>query len=89
MDVTETPTETLETATERDTLPLEILTLIGTFVRPDSSDALIRRGNGRIERVRMGDRLGWRRVAAIEPGALILTRNGDTHRLSIPDPANG
>lgn len=89
MDVTETPQDTLEKATDRDTLPLEILTLIGTFVRPDGSEALIRRGNGRIERVRIGDTLGWRQITAIEAGAIILTRNGETHRLPIPDTAPG
>lgn len=82
---TETPSETLESATEAGRLPLRNLTLLGTFTGSDTPQALVRHGDGRVQKVAPGDRIGARRVVAIDQKSLILIRKGATLRLTLPD----
>ena len=63
---TETPIETLETATQVERLPLHELTLIGIYQRTDEGPlALVRFPNGEIEGAVVGSEIGGRRVFAI------------------------
>jgi Tfp pilus assembly protein PilP len=82
-DVTPTSNTTRKAATRQGALPTHGLILLGTFTGADRPRALIRHG-GRVERVQLGDSVGWRRVVAIEDGTLVLMRNGETLRLKVP-----
>lgn len=84
-DRTTPSTEKTQTAaTLEGLLPLDGITLLGTVVAGDASRALIRAGNGRITRVRPGDRIGAATLTAIEPGLIHLTRDGAAQRLAMP-----
>ncbi|PTX55610.1 hypothetical protein C8N43_0249 [Litoreibacter ponti] len=83
-ETTPTPPETLKIATLNDVLPLDALALVGTVETPTETRSLLRHRGGRIEMVKVGDRIGGREVVAIETAALILAREGQTERLEIP-----
>lgn len=84
-DTTPTPPETLSAATLRANYtsahnrPL----LIGTFLTPEGSSALLRL-KGRISKVTVGDRIGQTQVAAIEDGRVVLSLLGSTYDLRLP-----
>ena len=63
---------TAETATMADALPMQSLTLIGTFGKDGAAGALVRLPGGRIRRVSAGDRLAGHDVQGIEPGHVTL-----------------
>jgi len=63
-------------ATEDGVLPLGRMSLIGTMGTDTVRRALIRLPSGRIERVGVGDTLRGRRIDAIEPERVLLSRNG-------------
>lgn len=81
---TETPRETLETATDRNALPSGRLALLGTFLKPDGDRALIRTASGKIETVTKGTTIGNAKVVAIEAGKLIIARGSKTTTLEMP-----
>lgn len=81
---TDTPQETLAAATTKNALPLNGIALLGTFEKPSGPEALVRYSNGRVEMVGIGDKIGWRQVVAIDSGTLVLMRNGEALRLSMP-----
>ena len=83
-DETNTPQHTLNAATQENALPRRGLALLGTFVRSKGSQALVRLRSGRVARVAEGDRVDGARVAAIEPGAIVLARDGTATRLRMP-----
>ncbi|MDX1820701.1 MAG: hypothetical protein ACU0A4_06525 [Paracoccaceae bacterium] len=83
-DTTPTTAKTQSAATLTDRLPLDGITLLGTVVAGEASRALIRLGNGRVQQLRLGDRIGDATLAAIEPGLIHLTRKGEAQRLAMP-----
>lgn len=84
-DTTPTPPETLSAATlhadykSARNRPL----LIGTFLTPDDSSALLRL-HGRVSKVTVGERIGQAQVAAIEEGRVVLSLLGSTYDLRLP-----
>jgi len=83
-DTTSVTPETLTAATIETDVSLKGTLLLGTMETAKGPHALVRKPNGRIERVVPGDKIGRRVVAAIEPGHMVLTRGENTERLSIP-----
>ena len=81
---TDTPRETLETATEKNALPSGRLALLGTFMKPDGDRALIRTASGKIATVTKGTTIGNAKVIAIEDGKLVLMRGTNTTTLEMP-----
>ncbi len=78
-------TQTAEAhATETDVLPLSQMTLIGTIGTDTLRRALIRLPGGRIQRVKVGDTLRGRRIDAIEPDRLLMSRAGQQTILAMP-----
>lgn len=82
--VTETPTETLQAATEENALPSGRLVLLGTFLSDEGGRALIRTASGKITTVTPGTTIGNTRVIAIDDGELVITRGSRTTRLKMP-----
>ena len=73
-------------ATQAQRLPMGApLTLIGVAGAPEARRALLRRRNGRILTVQVGDRTPRGEVKAIGADEVILARAGRAIRLSMPD----
>ncbi len=72
-------------ATQTRAINLRQLNLIGVFGTSANRTALVRLSNGRIERVRVGDRLDRGQVTAIGNSELVYQRSGRTHRLRIAE----
>lgn len=84
-DTTTPPTaQTQAAATLTDKLPMDGITLLGTVVAGAASRALIRMGNGRVQQLHLGDRIGDATIAAIEPGLIHMIRDGAAQRLAMP-----
>ncbi|WP_245306272.1 pilus assembly protein PilP [Roseovarius aestuariivivens] len=83
-DVTETPQETLEAATEDNVFPRRGLALLGTFLKTGGAEALVRTPSGNIESIMEGDRIDGARVMAIGEGEVVLARGGSATRLRMP-----
>jgi hypothetical protein len=81
---TPTTEKTQSAATLPGLLPLDGITLLGTFVAGDAARALIRKSNGEIQQLRPGDALGDATIAAIEPGLIHMIRRGEAQRLAMP-----
>ena len=77
-------TQTQAAATLADKLPMDGITLLGTVVAGEASRALIRMGNGSVQQLHLGDRIGDATIAAIEPGLIHMIRNGEAQRLAMP-----
>ena len=71
-------------ATEKGVLDLYSVSLIGTTGSEDERRALVRMPSGRIETLTVGDMLRGRRIDAIEPARLLMSRNGDQSVLEMP-----
>lgn len=78
-----TPAPVAQAATEEGMLPSRTLVLLGTMTGPDPR-ALVRLPSGRIETVKPGARLQGYDVAGIQDGLVLLVRNGQSRRLSMP-----
>lgn len=61
----------------------ESLVVIGIGTTTESSTALLRTGEGQVRRIRVGDDVNGWTVAAIEPAAITLTRDGESRRLGL------
>lgn len=83
-DETNTPQDTLNHATQADMLPRRGLVLLGTFVKTEGSQALVRLPSGKIQSIAEGDKVGGANVTAIKHGAIILARKGSASRLEMP-----
>jgi Tfp pilus assembly protein PilP len=84
-DTTTPPTaQTQAAATLTGKLPLDGITLLGTVVAGHASRALIRMGNGQVQQMHLGDRIGDATIAAIEPGLIHMIRNGTAQMLAMP-----
>ncbi len=71
-------------ATVSNQLNLREMNLIGVFGSSSNRRALVRLSNGRLQNVKVGDRLDGGRVAAIGEGELHLTRSGRNVVLKMP-----
>ncbi|MCR8546699.1 hypothetical protein M4578_02570 [Salipiger sp. P9] len=71
-------------ATVRNQINLREMNLIGVFGKPSSRRALVRLSNGRLQNVKVGDRLDGGRVAAIGESELQLTKGGRNIVLRMP-----
>lgn len=71
-------------ATENGQLNTGALSLIGTMGTDELRRALVRFPNGRIEKVTVGDKLRGRRIDAIEPDRVLMSRNGQQSVLQMP-----
>ncbi|SEW17519.1 hypothetical protein SAMN04488515_1406 [Cognatiyoonia koreensis] len=81
---TENPTVAANAVTQ-NVLPMHELTLIGLFYANNTPSALIRTSRGAITKVKTGDIVGNKTVAAISEDALILAAgNGAQTVLQMP-----
>ncbi|SDF07557.1 hypothetical protein SAMN04488105_11232 [Salipiger thiooxidans] len=72
-------------ATVKNQINLRQINLIGVFGTPSSRRALVRLSNGRLQNVKVGDRLDGGRVAAIGDTELQLNKNGRNVVLRMPN----
>lgn len=78
-------TTTAETfATQEGRLQMGQIALIGTMGTDIARRALIRFPSGSIRKVTVGDRLRGRRIDAIGPDRLLMSRNGQQTILEMP-----
>jgi hypothetical protein len=78
------PRNVAEAATMENVMALREINLIGVYGTPNDRRALVRLGNGRYVRVKVGDSLDGGRVAAIGDDALNYVRRGRTVTLEVP-----
>lgn len=79
-----TATTVARAATIENAMNLRDINLIGVYNRNDGRFALVRLSNGRLARVRVGDRLDGGQVTAISDNALNYVKRGRTITLQIP-----
>ncbi|APX25134.1 MULTISPECIES: amidophosphoribosyltransferase [Salipiger] len=79
-----TPPAVAATATKRADIPRSGPVLLGIFGRDSAPRALVRLPGGRTASVRVGDRVGNRRVVAIDETRIALARNGKGYWLDLP-----
>ncbi|MGR3376858.1 hypothetical protein [Salipiger abyssi] len=77
-------TNVAKEATVRNQINLRQMNLIGVFGKASSRRALVRLSNGRLQNVKVGDRLDGGRVAAIGESELQLTKSGRNIVLRMP-----
>ncbi|MGI3168136.1 pilus assembly protein PilP [Pseudooceanicola sp. C21-150M6] len=84
--MSDTPEAVAREATEHDALDLSTVALLGTMVKPQGPEALIRMANGEVKKVAPGDRLGvgQGRVQAIGAGVVQIARMGTIETLTMP-----
>jgi hypothetical protein len=83
-ETTPTTDTVVSNATIPGVLPKKGLTLLGTIVTPSGARALLRHSAGGVEQVGPGDKVSGHEVAAIEDGFILLSRAGETKRLTLP-----
>lgn len=71
-------------ATVKNAINLRKVNLIGIYGKPSSRRALVRLGNGRYQKVRVGDRIDGGRVGAISSSELQYSKNGRNVVLKMP-----
>ncbi|MCC5985517.1 MAG: pilus assembly protein PilP [Rhodobacteraceae bacterium] len=72
-------------ATQTRAINLRQLNLLGTFGTRSNRTALVRLSNGRVQQVRVGDRLDRGQVTAIGESELTYVRSGRSHRLRVAE----
>ncbi|NEK24593.1 hypothetical protein GV827_19610 [Sulfitobacter sp. JBTF-M27] len=77
-------TSVAKQATVRNALNLRKVNLIGVYGKPSNRRALVRLGNGRYQKVVVGDRIDGGRVSAIGEGELRYTKRGRDLVLKMP-----
>ena len=83
-DTTPLSDQTAWSATSWDVLPEGRPVLLGTFVKPEGTWALLRTRRGELRRVRLGDMVGQTTITRIESGIIDLSLMGYTYSLTIP-----
>ena len=73
-----------QNATLENAINLRELNLIGIYGSADNRSATVRLGNGRFQRLTVGDRVDGGRVTAISVDTLSYTKGGRTHTLQVP-----
>ena len=71
-------------ATVKNAINLRKVNLIGIYGKPSSRRALVRLGNGRYQKVKVGDRIDGGRVAAISNSELRYSKSGRNVVLKMP-----
>ena len=71
-------------ATLTNAIRLGRINLIGVFGAPSDRHAMVMMGNGRLVRVKVGDRIDGGKVAAIGENQLSYVKNGRNLILSMP-----
>ena len=79
---TDTPEKVAEFATEQAKIPR--IALIGIFGTEAAPRALIRRPNGKIDRVAVGDKAAGGIVAAIGDDRVVIAQRSTTKVLQLP-----
>lgn len=82
-DQAPTPEHVAQKATQSARLPA--LALIGIFGSTEAPAALIRKRNGTIQRVTVGDSVVGKTVAAIDTDRVILASGGQTQAITFPE----
>lgn len=82
-ETTKTPLPTQRAATRADVLPLDDLSLLGTFDDGENQRALLRRSTGRVMRVTVGRRIGEETLVAIDDGSIVLANGSTSRRLHV------
>jgi hypothetical protein len=77
-------TSVAKQATVKNALNLRKVNLIGVYGKPSNRRALVRLGNGRYQKVVVGDRIDGGRVSAIGEGELRYTKRGRDLVLKMP-----
>ncbi len=77
-------TSVAQQATVKNAINLRDVNLIGVYGKPSSRRALVRLGNGRYQKVVVGDRIDGGRVSAIGDGELRYTKRGRDVVLKMP-----
>ena len=77
-------TSVAKQATVKNAVNLRQINLIGVYGKPSSRRALVRLGNGRYQKVVVGDRLDGGRVSAIGDSELRYTKRGRDMVLKMP-----
>ncbi|NDR54983.1 hypothetical protein [Aliiruegeria sabulilitoris] len=77
-------TKVASAATQKNEIELDRLALIGTFGTDAERHALVRHSSGRIEKVKMGEKVAGRRIVAIGNGEMFLQTGSGTRKLEMP-----
>ncbi|WP_121061736.1 amidophosphoribosyltransferase [Chachezhania antarctica] len=80
----QTSEKVADLATSSTDQNLHNLTLIGILGSETSPKAMLRLGSGRVVTVKPGDRIGLRKVAAIDTDSILLTGDFANRRLTLP-----
>lgn len=83
----ETPENVAREATIEDALPLHRIALLGIFGKEGDWGALIRKPEGTVLKVALGDRTPVGEVVGIDETQVVLQSMGSTIRLRMPPPA--
>jgi len=79
-----TATSVSKQATQRNALKFKRVNLIGVYGTPSNRRALVRMGNGRYKKVKVGDRLDGGKVSAIGDSELRYKKGGRSVVLKLP-----
>jgi hypothetical protein len=79
-----TPDIVAQYATRPHVLKRSRTSLLGLFGPADKMRALVRLPGGKVQQVEPGQRLAGGRIVAIDADGIMLLKNGETGRLSIP-----
>jgi len=71
-------------ATQVAALDHAMLTLLGIFGPNDDLRALVRLPGGKVRTVAPGQRFGRARIVGIDAAGLMVVKNGQTRRISMP-----
>ena len=79
----------IDAATYRGKIPQSGLMLLGVYLRGADSVALLRESNGKVHRIKPGERIGSATAVAFGEDFVQLNEHGRTIRLEIPTRAAG
>lgn len=79
-----TPENVAQLATRPHVLKRSKTTLLGLFGPADGLRALVRLPGGKVQQVAPGQRIAGGRIVAIDADGIMLLKNGETGRISMP-----
>ncbi len=79
-----TPAVVAQHATQTDALNPSRLTLLGIFGPNDDLRALVRLPGGKVRTLAPGQRFGRSKIVGIDAAGLMVVKNGQTRRISMP-----
>lgn len=71
-------------ATQRGKLQRNAIAVLGVFGPQDKLQALVRLSNGRVKKVKSGERIASGQIVAIDKDGLVLRQSGQNRRIDIP-----